>query len=82
MDEIGSPGWQIHPAILPNQQDLVLRKPETDAFYGTSLREEFRQKLLAQISGGWCSFDSSTLLPSAHSVERLRKTAKGSLKSF
>lgn len=40
VDEVGSPGWQIHPAIPPNQQDLVLRKPEADAFYGTSLRQE------------------------------------------
>src|SRR5947209_13875479 len=40
VDEIGSPGWQIHPAITPIEGELLLRKPETDAFYGTSLQEE------------------------------------------
>lgn len=40
VDEIGSPGWQIHSAILPNQQDLALRKSETDAFYEMSLLQE------------------------------------------
>jgi nicotinamidase-related amidase len=40
VDEIGSPGWQIHPAIAPEAGDMVLRKPEADAFYATSLRRE------------------------------------------
>src|SRR6185312_14917739 len=40
VDEIGSPGWQIHPAIAPEEGDVVLRKPEADAFYGTTLRQE------------------------------------------
>src|SRR5215472_135130 len=44
VDEIGSPGWQIHPAILPTQHDLVLRKPEADAFYGTALRKELEAR--------------------------------------
>lgn len=44
VDEIGSPGWQIHSAILPTQHDLVLRKPETDAFYGTTLRQELETR--------------------------------------
>ena len=40
VDEIGSPGWQIHEAIAPEKGDLVIRKPETDAFYRTSLQED------------------------------------------
>ena len=32
VDKIGSPGWQIHPAIAPKEGDLVIRKPEMDAF--------------------------------------------------
>src|SRR5258706_13489520 len=40
VDEIGSPGWQIQPAIAPQEGDMVLRKPETDAFYGTSRTTE------------------------------------------
>ena len=40
VDEIGSPGWQIHPTIAPEPGDLLIRKPETDAFYGTTLQHE------------------------------------------
>jgi nicotinamidase-related amidase len=40
VDKIGSPGWQIHPTIPPHQHDLVLRKPEADAFYRTELRQK------------------------------------------
>ncbi len=42
VDEIGSPGWQIHPAIAPQAGDVVIRKPETDAFYGTTLQQEMK----------------------------------------
>ena len=44
VDEIGSPGWQIHPAIVPGEGDLVIRKPETDAFYGTTLQQELETR--------------------------------------
>ena len=44
VDEIGSPGWQIHPAIAPQEGDVVLRKPETDAFYGTTLQREMKAR--------------------------------------
>ncbi|MGO8948493.1 MAG: cysteine hydrolase family protein [Ktedonobacterales bacterium] len=40
VDEIGSPGWQIHVAIAPLTGDVVIRKPESDAFYGTTLQQE------------------------------------------
>ena len=40
VDEIGSPGWQIHPIIAPEKGELIIRKPETDAFYGTTLQQE------------------------------------------
>lgn len=40
VDEIGSLGWQIHQAIAPASGDLVIRKPETDAFYATTLQQE------------------------------------------
>ena len=40
VDKIGSPDWQIHPAIAPEEGDLVIRKPEMDAFYGTTLQQE------------------------------------------
>ncbi len=49
VDEIGSPGWQIHPAIAPKSEDLVIRKPETDAFYGTTLQHELKERGLAHL---------------------------------
>ena len=44
VDEIGSPGWQIHPSIVPEEGDLVIRKPETEAFYGTTLQQELETR--------------------------------------
>jgi nicotinamidase-related amidase len=49
VDEIGSPGWQIHPAIAPQTEDLVIRKPETDAFYGTTLQQELESRGLEHL---------------------------------
>ena len=49
VDEIGSPGWQIHPAIAPEEGDLVLRKPEADAFYGTTLQHEMETHDITQL---------------------------------
>jgi nicotinamidase-related amidase len=49
VDEIGSPGWQIHPAIAPEPGDLILRKPEADAFYGTTLQQELESRGLKHL---------------------------------
>ena len=49
VDEIGSPGWQIHPTIAPQAGDLVIRKPETDAFYGTTLQQELEVRSLEHL---------------------------------
>ncbi len=49
VDEIGSPGWQIHPAIAPEERDLVIRKPEADAFYGTTLQQEMAARGIAHL---------------------------------
>lgn len=49
VDEIGSPGWQIHPAIAPEERDLVIRKPEADAFYGTTLQQEMEARGIAHL---------------------------------
>ncbi len=49
VDEIGSPGWQIYPTIAPESEDLVIRKPETDAFYGTTLQQELEMRNLSHL---------------------------------
>jgi nicotinamidase-related amidase len=37
--EIGTVGWHIHPAIAPHEEDIVVRKRMSDAFYGTTLQQ-------------------------------------------
>ena len=54
VDEIGSPGWQIHPAIAPEEGDLVIRKPETDAFYGTTLQQELKARGIKHLIVSGC----------------------------
>lgn len=38
--EIDSPGWQIHPALAPDEEDWIIYKRGSDAFYGTSLQAD------------------------------------------
>lgn len=54
VDEIGSPGWQIHPAVAPEEGDLVIRKPETDAFYGTTLQQELKARSIKHLLVAGC----------------------------
>lgn len=35
----GTPGWQLHPALVPEAQDLSLEKQKGNAFEGTRLKE-------------------------------------------
>lgn len=35
--EVGSAGWQIHPALAPDPQDSVIQKHMSSSFYQTSL---------------------------------------------
>ena len=43
-DQPGTPGWQIHPALVPQALDLVIQKWTPDAFYRTSLQDELTQR--------------------------------------
>jgi nicotinamidase-related amidase len=54
VDEIGSAGWQIHPTIAPDAGDLIIRKPETDAFYGTTLQHELDTRGLKHLIVSGC----------------------------
>lgn len=38
-DELGTPGWEIHPAIAPSKGDQVIEKRTPDAFHKTKLQE-------------------------------------------
>ncbi|GHO56551.1 cysteine hydrolase family protein [Ktedonobacter robiniae] len=37
--EVGSAGWQIHPALAPEPQDAIIQKHMSSSFYQTSLDE-------------------------------------------
>ncbi|HEX6292308.1 MAG TPA: cysteine hydrolase family protein [Herpetosiphonaceae bacterium] len=43
-DAPGSPGWQIHPAITPRAEDLVVEKRMPDAFESTMLHHELQTR--------------------------------------
>ncbi len=45
----GSPGWRIHPAILPQDGDPVVRKRSSDAFYETSLQRELQAREIGRL---------------------------------
>jgi nicotinamidase-related amidase len=36
----GTPGWQLHPTLVPQSEDLIIDKRTPDAFYETPLQEE------------------------------------------
>lgn len=38
--EVGSHGWEIHPAVAPAVGELIVRKRASDSFYETSLHSE------------------------------------------
>ncbi len=38
--EIGTPSWAIHPAIAPQQGELIVHKRASDSFYNTILQHE------------------------------------------
>jgi nicotinamidase-related amidase len=40
--EVGTPAWEIHPAIAPQKGELVVHKRASDSFYATSLQRELQ----------------------------------------
>jgi nicotinamidase-related amidase len=45
----GTWGAEIVPALAPRPEDLVVRKPRYDAFYGTPLDHELRQRQITDV---------------------------------
>jgi nicotinamidase-related amidase len=41
---VGTPEWQIHPAVAPAAGDLVVRKAWSDSFHETELGDELRAR--------------------------------------
>jgi nicotinamidase-related amidase len=48
-DEPGTPGWHIHPALVPSESDVVIQKWTPDAFYRTPLQEELARGGIKQV---------------------------------
>lgn len=42
--EVGTEGWQIHPDINPDEEDLIIRKRASDSFYETTLQHELEAR--------------------------------------
>ena len=50
LDEPGMPGWLIHPKLLPQMRELVLRKTADDAFNGTGLMDILSRNQINRIA--------------------------------
>ena len=52
--EVGSPGWQIHSAIKPHEEDLIIRKRASDSFFETTLQKELESKGVKRLIVAGC----------------------------
>ena len=46
---VGTPDWQIHPAIAPRPAELAVRKAWSDSFYETTLGVELQARGVSQL---------------------------------
>jgi len=44
IDQPGTPGWEIHPAIAPVESDAVVQKSHPDVFQDTNLQRELKSR--------------------------------------
>ena len=56
--EVDTPGWQIHSAIAPLADELVVHKRASDAFHKTTLQEELSKRGIQHlvVAGGQTEF--------------------------
>jgi nicotinamidase-related amidase len=52
--EVGSDGWQIHPAIKPRDEDLIIRKRASDSFFETNLQRELEARGIENLIVAGC----------------------------
>jgi nicotinamidase-related amidase len=60
----GTPGWALHPALLPHGSEKVYRKKTTDSFHETGLLEDLRAAgitdlIIAGMQSNYC-IDATT----------------------
>jgi nicotinamidase-related amidase len=47
--EVGTEGWKICSSVQPAGSELVIRKRESDSFFGTPLREELEKRGITRL---------------------------------
>ena len=52
--EVGSEGWQIHSAIKPHEEDLIIRKRASDSFFETTLQNELEARGIKNLIVAGC----------------------------
>ena len=60
----GTPGWALHPELLPVESEKVYRKTTTDSFHGSGLLEDLRaagvtELVIAGMQSNYC-IDATT----------------------
>jgi len=70
-DETGTPGWEIHPTIVPKEGDVVIEKETPDAFHRTTLSQKLRSKGIEKlvIAGLQTEYCIDTTCRRAYSLE-------------
>src|SRR5690242_3826024 len=46
---VGTPAWQVHPAVAPLPSELAIRKAWSDSFYETTLEAELQARGITQL---------------------------------
>ncbi len=82
--KVGTPEWQIHPAIAPQEGEPVVHKQSPDSFYDTTLQQELEKRgikhlVIVGAQSNYCVDTSSrravsvgydvTLVSDAHTTE-------------
>jgi nicotinamidase-related amidase len=49
VDQPGTPGWKIHPAIAPLASDIIVQKRHPDAFQETDLQRELEARGIEEL---------------------------------
>lgn len=52
--EVGTEGWQIHQAIKPHEEDLIIRKRASDSFFDTTLQRELEARGIKHLIVAGC----------------------------
>src|SRR6185312_3442686 len=52
--EVGTAGWEIHSAIKPGYDDLIVRKRASDSFFETTLQKELESRGIKNLVVAGC----------------------------